>query len=116
MKILVAEDDESIAEVMTLILSENGHNVITASDEKTFLSSVSQNPHLILLDISLSGVSGAHLTKRMKKDPTYSAIPIIIVSANTDTAEIAKKSGADGFLLKPFDLDQLLELVTTHTA
>jgi DNA-binding response OmpR family regulator len=39
-----------------------------------------------------------------------------MVSANSDTKEIAQKSGADGFLLKPFDLDELLDVVTTHTA
>ncbi len=116
MTVLLAEDDESIANVVTLILTESGHKVINASDENSFLSSVSQNPHLILMDISLSGVSGADLIKKVKKDPKYLTIPVIIVSANSDTEEIAKKSGADGFLLKPFDLEQLLSVVSTHTA
>lgn len=116
MKILVGEDDESIATVVTMILSENGHTVIHASDEKSFLKNLSQEPQLVLLDISLNGANGGAIAKKMKRDPKVSRIPIIIVSANGDTKEIAKKSGADGFLLKPFDLDQLLDVVAAHTS
>lgn len=116
MKVLVGEDDESIATVVTMILEENGHTVIHAPDEKSFHKNLSQEPHLILLDISLNGANGASLAKKMKKDQKYSHIPIIMVSANRDTKDIAEKAGADGFLLKPFDLDQLLDVVAAHTS
>ncbi len=116
MTILLAEDDESIASVVTLILTENGHSVLLAGDEKSFHQHLSQKPQLILLDISLQGASGATLAKKVKNDPSLSQIPLIMVSANSNTKEIARKSGADGFLLKPFDLDELLDLVAEHTA
>ncbi len=116
MTILLAEDDEAIAEVVTIILSDNGHTVLHSPDEKSFFKNLSAQPHLILLDISLSGANGATIAKKIKSDSKVSNIPLIMVSANTNTKEIAKKSGADGFLLKPFDLDELLDLVSKHTA
>lgn len=116
MKILVAEDDQAIAEVVELILQNDGHEVLKVDNEKSLFSSLSQNPQLILLDISLGGSNGGEITKKIKKDTNYSLIPLIIVSANSDTEMIAHNSGADGFLLKPFDMDDLLNLVASYSA
>ncbi|CAN5184943.1 N/A [soil metagenome] len=114
MKVLVGEDDVAIAEVVGIILESNGHEVIHADDEKTFTSSLSQSPDLILLDVALGGSNGGDITKKVKKDPNHSSIPLIIVSANSDTEKIASTSGADGFLLKPFEMEDLLTLVDTY--
>jgi CheY-like chemotaxis protein len=116
MTVLLGEDDESIASVVTVILKENGHKVIHAADEKTLLSLLPKKPQLILLDISLAGGDGAALAKKLKHDPLYAEIPIVIVSANNETESIAEQAGANDFLLKPFDLDQLLDMVKRYSA
>ena len=115
MRILIGEDDKAIAEVVTIILQNEGHAVIHAVDEKTLRSYLSQKPELILLDVGLGGADGGEIAKNLKKNATYRKIPLIIISANSDTKKIAKDSGADGFLLKPFDMDDLLSLVTSHS-
>lgn len=115
MKVLVGEDDSAIAEVVDVILSEAGHEVIKAPTEKSFHQSLSKKPQIILLDISLGGADGGVIASSLKKNPKYSSIPLIIMSANTDTEIIANKSGANGFLLKPFDMDDLLELVSSYS-
>lgn len=115
MRILVGEDDEAIAEVIRIILSEEGHEILPATDEKTFLTQLKNKPQLILLDVSLGGADGGQLTKKIKKNSAQQNIPIIIVSANSQIESIAKDSGADGFLLKPFEIDQLQSLVSSYT-
>jgi len=114
MTILLAEDDESIAAVVTIVLSESGHEVLVASDKKSFHDNLLKIPQLILLDLSLNGTKGDVLAGELKKDPLYADIPLIMVSANNDTKKIAEKCGADGFLLKPFDLDELDLIVSKY--
>ncbi len=114
MKILVGEDDQAISEVVKIILEGEGHQVISATDAKQFQSSLSQKPQLILLDIALGGADGGKITQKLKKDSSFQSIPLIIMSANTNTEKIANDSGADGFLLKPFEMDQLLAVVKSY--
>src|SRR5437870_4694783 len=95
--ILVAEDDSSIAEVLKIILTGAGYTVLQAGDEKQILALLKQKPSLLLLDIWISGSNGAHICARLKKNKGTSKLPILLISANRDTPEIAKRSGADGF-------------------
>lgn len=115
--ILIAEDDESILEVVRIILEDAGYTVHAARNSEQFVKTLSTvRPHLFLLDIWLSGEDGGKIAKKIKKDPETAAIPIIIVSANAETAKIADEVGADDFLLKPFDIEALLTIVSKHTS
>lgn len=115
MRILIAEDDGAIIDVMRIILERAGHEVLHATNEKDIMTlTTEKEPQLLFLDISLGADDGGKITTRIKKSFTQYYLPIIIISANTQTAKIARKSGADGFLLKPFDIDELLNLVDKY--
>ena len=113
--ILICDDDEGILDVATIVLHDKGYNVIALNDCKDVAEKISDySPDLILLDLWMPGVGGEELAKRLKKDDKTKNIPIVVVSARRDTEEAAKKSGADDFLLKPFDIEQLEYVVEKH--
>ncbi len=113
--VLIAEDDPGIIEVMSIVLQDAGYTVITAETKKKILESITlHNPHLLLLDIWLSGENGEIIARELKNTAATKLLPIIIISANTQTEAIAKASGADAFLAKPFDIDELVGMVSRY--
>lgn len=72
-------------------------------------------PSLLLLDIWMSGLDGRDICKELKSDDKTKKIPIIMISANKDTKQIALEAGADGFIAKPFEIDTLIETVERYT-
>lgn len=114
--ILIAEDDEAILEVMTIILEGEGHKIaIAKSAEEIFTVVADIIPCMLFLDISLGGSDGRDITKRLKSRDDTKMMPVIISSANADTVEIAKEVGADDVLIKPFEIDELLGIVQKYT-
>lgn len=109
-RVMVVDDEPAILDVLRLILEDEGYEVLTATRQDEIRADQSR-PELILLDIWLSGVSGEQICRQLKGDPATRDIPVILVSANRDTAAIAKHCGAEGFISKPFDLDEVLDLV-----
>ncbi len=113
-KILVADDDPAILEVITMMLEDAGYDVKTTIDGQTEKMAREYLPDVILLDIWMSGRDGRKICQRLKVQKSTLHIPIIIVSANKDTENIAKESGADDFLAKPFEMDELLAKVAKY--
>lgn len=114
-KILIAEDDDAILEVLRSILEGEGYQTFCPKTERGIYEIVrEESPSLLLLDIWLSGHDGGKIAKELKGKEEISQIPIIIMSANNETQEIAQNVGADGFLLKPFTIDELLEVVRKY--
>jgi DNA-binding response OmpR family regulator len=113
-KILVVDDDEGITEVIQLVLESEGHHVITSIDGNFLALTEQQMLDLILLDVLLPGKSGQEICQRLKSDPDTAHIPVIMLSAHTDTGDLARKSGADDFLEKPFDVEHLIAMVEKH--
>lgn len=105
--VLVIDDDESIIEVITIVLSSKGWNIATLSNPDDIESIISLSPKVILMDLWMPGLGGESLTKKLKAHPLTKHIPIIIISAHNNAAAITEKIGADAFLLKPFDIDEL---------
>lgn len=115
-KVLVVEDDRAIVEVVKIILETEGYTVLTADNEDdTYKIIEEEMPHIVLLDIWLGGHNGGGIAKTLKGATETKHIPVIMTSANNETEKIATMSGADGFLLKPFTINQLLETVKRHT-
>lgn len=111
-RIIVAEDDRAISEVITIILQEANYTVTVSQQYDEILQLIkSRQADLLLLDISLSGKNGAELCQLVKKDPETKDVPIIMLSANSDIDTIAKSAGANDALQKPFDISALLEKV-----
>jgi len=116
--ILVIEDDKDIRDTVTYALQEEDYEVISSEDSKILKSIDQFKPDLILLDNWLtdwmSDANGQQLSKELKSDPKTSHIPVIIVSAVSNIAEIAEAGLADGYLKKPFDLAELSAVIKRH--
>jgi DNA-binding response OmpR family regulator len=107
--ILVVDDETDILEFLQVILEEEGYQAMT-SEKAEFLEQLHNRglPHLILLDVLLSGNDGREIAKHLKRKAETKAIPIIMFSAHPSAEETAQAAGADDFLTKPFDIDALL--------
>jgi two-component system phosphate regulon response regulator PhoB len=117
-KILVIEDDKDIRDTVTYALEIDGYEVISSENSKILKSIDHYKPDLILLDNWLtewkSDANGQQLSRELKSDPKTSHIPVIIVSAVNNIAEVAKEGLSDGYLKKPFDLSELSAIVKKY--
>ena len=111
-RILIADDDEGIVDAVTMILQIMGYEVDFTYDGGTVLEAVKNRPDLILLDIWMSGHDGRDICKKLKSDPDYKEIPILMISASRDIRQSALDAGANDFMEKPFEMDSLLNKVT----
>ena len=110
--IYVCDDDDGILDVMTIVLEEAGFTVIQKTDGRAVMADIGNDlPDLLLVDLWMPTVGGEELTKKIKSNQELAHIPVIIISANRNTETIATAAGADGFLAKPFDIDELVALV-----
>lgn len=113
-KILIADDDPAILEVLTLFLEDEGYQVETTHDGLTLQSFEHGYPDVLLLDIWMSGWNGRDICRFLKSQEQTRHLPILLFSANKETEQIAQEVGADDFLTKPFDLDELLEKIERY--
>lgn len=118
-RILVVDDTPENLAVLTRVLRDHGHAVVTALSGKRALQVATREPpDLMLLDVRMPEMDGYEVCRRFKADPVLSAIPIIFISAATDT-EIKIKaftSGGVDFISKPFEPEEVLARVQTHLA
>ena len=112
--ILVADDDAAIVNAIQMILEDAGYKVQTTLTGEEVIHT-KNSPDLILLDIWMSGQDGRTICQQLKSQPRTKEIPIIMISANKDTAKIAKIAGADDFITKPFEIEDLLKKVAIYT-
>lgn len=114
-KILVADDDQSILEVVRIVLTEGGFEVISTPDGSRVSKLIAENnPDLVMLDIWMLGYDGREIAKKIKKDSRTRKIPVIVLSALGETKQIAKEIGADNFIEKPFDINFLLNMIKKY--
>jgi DNA-binding response OmpR family regulator len=114
-KIFIAEDDAAIIDAMEMILKDHGYDVYATMNGDEVFALKDPLPDIFLLDIWMSGKDGGELCRELKKKAITKNIPIILVSANKDTEKIAKESGANDYLLKPFDMQALLDKIQQYT-
>ena len=110
-RILVVDDDDTIRELLELTLGDAGYEVGSAPNGGAALELVERfKPHLILLDLRMSGTDGQAFASTYRARAGRHA-PIAVVSAVREPALAAAEIGAQGFLEKPFDIGDLLSLV-----
>lgn len=110
-KILIVDDDENIAELISLYLIKECFDTEIASNGEEALDKFrSYQPHLILLDIMLPGIDGYDVCREIRKD---SNVPIIMLSAKGEVFDkvLGLKIGADDYMIKPFDSNELVARV-----
>ncbi|MEO3402876.1 response regulator [Mucilaginibacter sp. CAU 1740] len=109
--ILIIEDDQDILDMMTYILQDEGFRVISSMESVAVAYVQEIAPALILLDNRLADGFGRDICRKLKKDPATAGIPVVIVSAVNQLEQVAEESGADAYLPKPFDLEELVAMV-----
>ncbi len=110
-KVFVVDDERSILEALEFMLQEEGYDVRTASRGTALLQLNGDLPDVIVLDVLLSGEDGREIAKRLKSQEKTKNIPIIMISAHPNAERTIKECGADAFLPKPFDIEELLHIV-----
>ena len=110
-KILAVDDEPMIIQFYQAALGDQGYQVATAKDGREGLAQVASfQPDVILLDVVMPELDGFQVTERLKADPATAGIPIILVTGLGSIEDRVKglEAGADDFLGKPFNLDELL--------
>ncbi len=109
--VLVVEDDPDLVAVLEMVLVESGRRVRTAQEGRAALARVGEEmPGLILLDMRMPGMNGWDFAREFRVRHGR-ACPIVVVTAAENARQRAEEIGAEGFLAKPFDLDEVLATV-----
>jgi DNA-binding response OmpR family regulator len=111
-KIFVAENDASIREIVTSLLTDEGYNVKAVSTEDRVFEEIELfKPHVILLDIIKPTEKGTEICRTLKADSKTKNIPVIVLSTHHKVAETIKNVCADEVIPKPFDIYDLLNSI-----
>ncbi|MES2061481.1 MAG: response regulator [Bacteroidota bacterium] len=113
-KIIIFDDDEDILSICSYILEEQGWEVHTFTDCNDIVEKVAGvSPDVILMDNWIPDVGGINATQTLKKDETLKQIPVVYFSANSDIQLLAGHAGAESYLAKPFDLEDLERVINS---
>jgi len=108
LKVLVVDDEPPIRKLLRMGLSTQGYDILEATNGKTSLELLAQNPDLVILDLGLPDMQGLELLRMMRA--RNEAVPIVVLSSRGD--EVGKVQaldlGADDYITKPFGMDELL--------
>lgn len=111
-KILVVDDDSGIGEMLRTLLEFYDYDVtVTAKPEETEEIILKKNIDLVMLDMLISGVDGTHVCERLRKNPTTKDTPVLMMSALHDAGKKCREAGANDFIAKPFEMDDLVEKI-----
>ncbi len=118
-RILAVDDSPTIVEMIKAILEGAGYDVVTASDGKEALELARTcEAKLIVLDVMLPKLDGYRVCRLLKFDQKYKDIPIIMLTAKSEEAsmQVGMRTGADLYLTKPIEPEELLQAVETQLA
>ncbi|MES2809005.1 MAG: response regulator [Bacteroidota bacterium] len=114
-KIMIADDDPGIVDAIEMLLEFEGYQVTSTVDGATVLDLKDELPDLLLLDIWMSGEDGRDICRKFKQVDITKNIPVIMISASRDIKQSALDAGADDFLAKPFEMNDLLKKIKIFT-
>jgi DNA-binding response OmpR family regulator len=117
--ILVADDDPDLLALLRVNLEVEGYTVMCALDGLEALEMAGRNrPALVVLDVMMPGLDGLEVTHRLRADPATEKLPIVLLTARGSDPQIWEgwQSGANYYVTKPFDVDQLLGYVSSLLA
>lgn len=113
-KIIIFDDDEDILSICSYILVEQGWDVHTFTDCNNITEKVTAiMPDVILMDNWIPDAGGIIATQTLKKEESLKNIPVVYFSANSDIQLLAGHAGAETYLAKPFDLEELERVINT---
>lgn len=110
--IIILEDDEDIATMITLMLTAYNYSIKTFNTVIPFQKYLeTTQPYLLIMDMLLSGTKGTLICENLKQQPNTNTIKILMMSAHPDASQLCIAAGADEFIQKPFDKQQLTNAV-----
>jgi two-component system cell cycle response regulator DivK len=113
-KIIIFDDDEDILSICSYVLEEQGWEVHIFTDCGNIAEKVSAiSPSVILMDNWIPDSGGIVATQTLKNTDSLRDIPVVYFSANSDIQMLASRAGAEAYLAKPFDLNDLERIITT---
>jgi CheY-like chemotaxis protein len=113
--ILVVEDDPQVARLISLVLQRNGYTSQVVADGDSALDKARETrPSMIFADLTIKGMGGEQLCSALKANPDTKNIPYVVVSGDRDIAEKARVCGADDYMGKPFEFEDLIRLVNKY--
>jgi two-component system KDP operon response regulator KdpE len=107
-KVLIADDDPQLVRALRITLAAHGYDVVAASDGAAAIAAAAQaHPDLVLLDLGMPRLDGVQVIEAIRG---WSSVPILVVSGRTGSADKvdALDAGADDYVTKPFQIDELL--------
>lgn len=109
-KILVAEDEPDMLELVASNISLAGYEVIKAADGLAALAAMARSPNLLILDLMLPGISGLDICRKLKADVSTAGVPIIMLTAKAEEVDriVGLELGADDYITKPFSPRELV--------
>ncbi|TDN45378.1 two-component system KDP operon response regulator KdpE [Curtobacterium flaccumfaciens] len=108
MKVLIADDDAQLVRALAVTLAARGYDVVTARDGRAAIDSViTERPDLVLLDLGMPRLDGIEVLEGVR---AWSQVPVLVLSGRTDSSDKvdALDAGADDYVTKPFQMDELL--------
>jgi DNA-binding response OmpR family regulator len=116
-KILICEDDKDIVFFLKIFFKKKNYDFIMLEEGKKVISTIKENDiGVVLLDLGLPDIDGAVIAEELKKDEETRHIPIILFSAGSQVKEVAEKVGADAYIKKPFNLNELEAVIKEKLA
>jgi two-component system response regulator VicR len=113
--ILIVEDDPQVARLIALVLTRNGYkSEVVAEGQEALERAKEGKPSMIFADLTIKGMGGEALCTALKREVDTRNIPFVVVSGDRDIAEKARQCGADDYMGKPFEFDDLIQLVNKH--
>jgi CheY-like chemotaxis protein len=119
MTVLVVDDDPGIRDLLTELLEDEGHNVVSAANGLEAINQLqrsTQQPCLILLDLMMPVMNGWQFRNEQKQDPTLASIPVVVLSARTDIQQQSVVLDATAHIAKPINVIALLDMVNRYCA
>ena len=111
--ILVVDDDPDISMMLKLMLEYKGYSVTVLSKvEETVKTLEDNNYSMAIIDMLLSGVSGIDICSRIRSNQSTAQCPVLMISAHPNAKEICLQAGADDFISKPFDMNDILSRIS----
>lgn len=120
--VLVVDDDDRLLHVLAVFFELKGYEVRTAAGGLAALKSIDQQrPDLVVIDVLMPDLDGLEVTRRLRSDHKSNRLPIVGMAADRDLEKASIAAGADAFVSKPFDLDELAApvaklLAATHSS
>ena len=115
--ILIIENDLDIGTMIRMILEYRGYTVFVLGNTEGVSELIKKKSiKVVIIDMLLSGANGTDICIELKKDAALAHIPLIMMSAHPDAENLCKIAGADDFISKPFDLDELLLKIGNFTS